>query len=160
MGITPQFSMDDIRRKLNADMAKINLLIYNRLVYLGEMCVNHARTVPAQIGYHDRTGALRASTGYAIFSNGKQVHGNFNGSEAVTNGDSAAMEAGKAAAQSLANEVAQANPIGWVLVVVAGMEYAVYVEATGRDVLTTAEQLAQEALPGMMRSLVKQIAKI
>lgn len=157
MGIEAQFSMNDVRRKLEADLIKINRLIFLRLSYLGEMCVNHARTMPAQLGYTDRTGALRASTGYAIYANGQQVKADFTSDTA---GDGSKTTEGKAAGISIANNVAQTHTKGWVLVVVAGMNYAVYVEATGRDVLTSAEQLAREAMPAMIQDLTKQVSKI
>jgi len=48
---------------------------------------------------------------------------------------------------------------GLVLVVVAGMNYAIYLEAKGRDVLTSAEQLAQQELPRMLSELVSNINK-
>jgi len=42
---------------------------------------------------------------------------------------------------------------------VAGMNYAIYLEAKGRDVLTSAEQLAQQELPRMLSELVSNINK-
>lgn len=153
MGIEAKFTIEEVRRKLEADLAKINRLIFLRLSYLGELCVNHARTVPAQIGYTDRTGALRASTGYAIYANGKQIRADFTG-------DGTKASEGNAAGLQRVEEIAQSHTNGWVLIVVAGMNYAIYVEALGRDVLTSAEQLAREAMPGMLQDLTRQVSKI
>jgi hypothetical protein len=42
---------------------------------------------------------------------------------------------------------------------VAGMSYAVYVESTGRDVLTSTETLAKKELPKLINDLVDSINK-
>ena len=57
-------------------------------------------------------------------------------------------------------EIAAKYPKGYVLVVVAGMNYAVYVESKGRDVLTSAEKLAETELPKMLRQLKDNIRKM
>jgi hypothetical protein len=48
-------------------------------------------------------------------------------------------------------------PKGYVLIVVAGMNYATYVEAKGYNVLSTAEHLAQVEFPRMIAELKSDI---
>jgi hypothetical protein len=108
------------------------------LRYCAEAAINEARLNGS---YRDVTGNLRASKGYAIIINGKIIEENFTGApEGVSKG--------KTLAQKLASEQPDI-----ALVVVAGMKYASEVESRGRNVLTSAEQLAKTMIP----SLVKQL---
>lgn len=92
------------------------------LQYMGEEFVNKARLSG---NYTDRTGNLRSSIGYIILQDGKTIDSNFEGNQI-----------GKSQAQSFANEVSFQYPKGFVLIGVAGMKYAAYVEAKGFDVIT------------------------
>lgn len=93
------------------------------LQYLGEQFVNNARLSG---NYTDRTGNLRSSIGYIILNDGVIVDKNFEG-----------KAKGKSEAQAVADEVALQYPNGYVLIGVAGMNYAAYVEAKGFDVITS-----------------------
>lgn len=117
--------------------------------------VNHARTVDT---YKDRTNNLRSSIGFVLYYNGELIHEDFqvSGKGSGGGGDvSFTTKGGKdvsftakktgpdgptgmKAGQELAHEVAQRYPSGFVAVIVAGMHYALYVEANGKDVLTGA----------------------
>jgi hypothetical protein len=91
--------------------------------------VIHAKNIPPDIGFSDQTGNLRGSIGYVLFQDGKEINSFFSGAgEGVKTG------------KSLADRIAQSNAGEGVIigVLVAGMNYAVYVEAMGRDVLTSA----------------------
>ncbi|MFP3835352.1 hypothetical protein [Chryseobacterium sp. SIMBA_028] len=108
------------------------------LRYCGETVINEAR---ANGSYRDVTGNLRASKGYAIIINGRIVEENFTGAaEGVSKG------------KSLAQQVASGQP-DIALVVVAGMKYASQVESRGRNVLTSAEQLAKTMIPNLLKQL-------
>lgn len=120
----------------------INALIYN-LQYIGERCLNAAKETKS---YKDRTGNLRSSLGYVIVLDGKIAYqSNF---EVVLKGQDGA----KSGIQ-YAKEVARQFPEGIVLIVVAGMKYASYVSATGRDVLDSAELLADKLVPQILKQL-------
>lgn len=152
--ITPKFTTDDIRRRFDRFLEAIERLELKRLQYLGEMCVTHARSIPADRGFHDRTGNLRSSIGYVIFKDGVAIQDNF----AEVNGP----EGGNAAeaiqkAKTVADRAARKHPTGFCFVVTAGMEYAIYVESKGRDVLASAEALARREMPKMMEELVNNI---
>lgn len=96
--------------------------------------VQAARTLDT---YKDQTHKLRSSVGYSIFIDGQIVASNFV-STGGTKGDEGVSEG-----QRIANEAA-AGTKGIVAVVVAGADYATYVEAKGFDVLTgSALQLEQ-----------------
>lgn len=154
MPIRPKFTKDDIRRRFDRFVDVIERRELERLKMLGEMCVTHARSIPADRGFHDRTGNLRSSIGYVIYKDGVALMDNY----AETNGP----EGGNAAeaiqkAKTVADRVARKHPTGFCLVVTAGMEYAIYVESKGRDVLASAEALARRELPKMLEELVDNI---
>lgn len=137
---TPQGRIEAyIKQQLERQLAVIE---YN-LNYVGEMCVNAAR---ASSGYTDRTHNLRSSTGFVVVRDGKVVR---QSKFEPISGGTEGSNSGKA----FAAELTRKYPKGYVLVVVAGMKYAAYVSAKGRDVLDSAEQLAERVLPMMVRQL-------
>lgn len=151
MGIEATFSMADVEKRFKAFLDEIEKKQIARLQKLGEMCVNHARNIaPENNGFNDQTGNLRSSIGYVVFNDGVAVHTAYkqvlNGSEGVQKGEALALKVGGMSK-------------GICLVVTAGMEYALYVEAKGRDVITSAEHLAERELPGMLEKLVSNIKR-
>lgn len=108
------------------------------LRYCAEAAINEARTNGS---YRDVTGNLRASKGYAIILDGKIVEENFTGaSEGVSKG------------KTLARELVSQQP-EIALVIVAGMKYAAEVESRGKNVLTSAEQLAKTMVPNLLKQI-------
>jgi hypothetical protein len=151
MGITPNFTRSDVQKRFDAFLKEVKMQQIRRLQKLGEMCVAHARSIPKEQGFEDQTGNLRSSIGYMVFVDGVAVHSFYN---QVKEG-SAGVKAGEALAKKIGGE----NPKGVCLVVTAGMDYALYVEAKGRDVLTGAEHLAEKELPRMLEKLVSNIKR-
>jgi hypothetical protein len=123
--ITPQ---EDIDKYLKSRVKElINETIY-KLSYIGEHVVNTAKI---KGGYHNQTGNLRSSLGYIISIDGEIVKiGGFE----VTKDGYDGVKGGEALAQALAK-----TSKGMTLIVVAGMQYAIYVSAKGLDVLDSAE---------------------
>lgn len=122
----------------NAIQAAISVLDY-----VGLECVKEARTMRK---YTDQTGNLRSSTGYAVVYNGRIVKQSNFGKVKQT-----ATE-GAATGKELIRQLASSYTDGLVLVLVAGMNYAVYVEAKGKNVLNSAETLAKQLVPEMLRN--------
>ena len=124
-----QFLNDQINRRLN--------VIWNTFNYIGIACVDEARENGS---YTDRTGNLRNSIGYVVVKDGVIVsEGGFQG----TGGEKS---------KTLAYKLATSTK-GIVLIVVAGMNYASHVEAIGKNVLTSAELLAEQLVPKIMSEL-------
>lgn len=96
----------------------------------GELFVRVARLYG---NYKDKSGNLRSSIGYVIAKEGKIIVSNF---EVSPNGTEKAkgLERGK----QLAKEITKMYPGGYVLIGVAGMDYAACVEAKGYDVVSRA----------------------
>lgn len=123
--MTPQFTTAQIEQQLINFAATHENKFIHALQYIGEEFVNRARMVST---YEDQTGNLRSSIGYVIAKNGFVIKRNYveimNGNEGVTK------------ALNLADEAAAEHPNGIVLIVTAGMQYALYVESMGYDVLS------------------------
>lgn len=123
------------------------------LCELGEECVKRVRDRAGDESWYDQTGNLRSSVGYVIAHNKNIIqYSTFNqvkqGSEGVKTG------------KDLAKELAKRYSNNYVLIVVAGMNYAEFVEAMdNKDVLASTELWAREQVPLMLEKLKRQIAK-
>ena len=134
MPITPP---PNFRQRLDADMfafrQKQEGEIVERLQYIGEEAINTARTSRR---YLDQTGNLTSSIGYVIVKRGSIL--NKAGFEQVKDG-----KEGVLAGEALATTLASKFPYDYALIVVAGMDYAAYVEARGLGGMTAAELQAK-----------------
>jgi hypothetical protein len=131
--------------------------------YVGERCITEARKAGE---YNDITGNLRSSIGYVVLVNGHAYQygkpKTYRGSQKVRNskgrlvksrGDNGVKE-GQALLDRLADEYSARYAQGIVLIVVAGMKYAVYVEELHNlNVLASAELLADELVPRLLLQL-------
>ncbi|MCK4295180.1 MAG: hypothetical protein KAX28_00815 [Candidatus Marinimicrobia bacterium] len=122
MGLIPGFSQADINRRITNWVVSIEQRIIWTLAMVGEKFVNDARNTQT---YQDQTGNLRSSIGYIIAKDGVIIQENIEG-----------KAEGRAHAKEVAREVLRENSKGFILIVVAGMEYAAAVESKGYDVIT------------------------
>ena len=150
MGIKPNFTKVDIQKMFEERTRQIEQAIITNLAFLGEECIKQARE---NGNYIDQTGNLRSSIGYVIYVNGRPLSSDFKDYQ----GSKGNSGEGKKAGEALAKSVASKHKQGVVLVVVAGMNYALYVESKNRDVLSSAEHLAEKELPKMLSQLKKSI---
>lgn len=146
--IVQKFKIGDIEKQLNTTGDRIRQAAINTMCYVGEQCIKEARD---NGDYNDITGNLRSSIGYCVLQNGKVVKRSsgkhFSGPEG--NGSEGIKE-GRELLQRLQGEY----PKGIVLILAAGMNYAVYVEDIhGRNVLTSAELLAKELVPALLKKI-------
>jgi hypothetical protein len=150
MGIKANFTQADIRKRFDAFLQDVEREQIEDLQRLGEKCVTHARSIPKEQGFEDQTGNLRSSIGYMVFVDGVAIHSFYKQvKEGVT---------GIKAGETLAKKVGEQTK-GVCLVVTAGMNYALHLETKGRDVLTSAEHLAERELPRMLEKLLSNIKK-
>lgn len=107
------------------------------LSYLGEQCIVRIRDRSAEDSWIDHTGNLRSSIGYAVYDYGKKyIESTF---AVVRQGGKGASEGRK-----IVNELASKYANVYALVVVAGMNYAEFVEAIeSKDVLASTESWAR-----------------
>jgi hypothetical protein len=154
MGITPGFTARDVMRAMGERLKLVENLIIQNLSYVGEHAVTIAREQHAG-NYTDRTGNLRASVGYVILKNGETVFsGGFDPSAANnrTDGNTGAKE-GRALAEQLKGNYRD----GFVLIVIAGMYYGVYVEKRNYNVLTFTSIEAKRRANKLIRGLFKMV---
>lgn len=158
MAINANFSIGDVRERFNGFLDVVEQKQIERLRKLGEQCVTIARTIPANIGFEDQTGNLRSSIGYAIFKDGVAVHAGQFEQVSARNASEGDVFDGAERGISYCKSIGEKTS-GITLVCVAGMNYAVYVESKGRDVLTSAEQYAKEQLPNELQHLIDNIKR-
>ncbi len=152
MPTKPNFTASDIRARINNEIERRKRGLISQLFYIGEECVNNART-PHDGRYHNQTGNLCSSIGYCILDDGKIVHeGEW---KAVAGGKGNGEEGMKQGAAFLHDLVSKQPAKGIVFMMVAGMPYAQYVEAMSLDVLDTSEQMAQRKIKDMLNRLFK-----
>lgn len=111
-----------------------------KLQYVGEQCIRDARLTGS---YTDRTGNLRSSIGYVIVDRGQVAYES--AFPTVKEGSSEGPKEGKAYAHELASQF----PSGMALIVVAGMNYAAYVQRRGYNVTASAELIAEKLISQM-----------
>lgn len=152
MAITPNFSIEELKSRTDAFLKVVEKMQIKRMQQLGELCVIEART---NKGYMMQTGALLSSTGYGVYVDGVAVHSAF---EAAQGAQAEAAQKGMADGQKLLDKVGKTTK-GVALIVVAGENYAFYVETKGYNVLRSAERLAERELPRLMSKLANNINK-
>jgi hypothetical protein len=151
--IKPKFSATDIAKWAIDVRAKVINAMLSRLQFVGESFIVNARNTNT---YKDQTGNLRSSIGYLVSYNGSILGRNF---EAAGRGTTSGVE-GMSKAQQLAQDIADDYPQGFVLVCVAGMEYAASVESRGFDVITNSSMEAVSDLRDAMRDLKDKISRL
>lgn len=129
-GLTPLWTKDMVEDWYSRFTDKAEEKIIRLLSASGELFVRIARLYG---NYKDKSGNLRSSIGYVIAKDGKIIASNF---EVSPNGTEKAK--GLKRAKQLADEVSKLYNGGYVLIGVAGMDYAACVEARGYDVVSKA----------------------
>lgn len=137
--IVSKTDMRKLKSGLDMAMKEVRQRLVFRLTAIGEECVRIARENGS---YNDITGNLRSSIGYIVLDDGNIVQ---QGASKQYSGSQGNGEKGAAAAESIFAQMQAKFPYGVVLVVVAGMNYAAYVESIHhKDVLTSAELLMEQ----------------
>lgn len=137
MGIEAGFNIKAFEELLQSFPNIVGEEIIRALSYLGEECVIRIRDRSGEDSWFDQTHNLRGSIGYAIYDHGKTVIES--AFEQIKTGTQGPIEGRKMIAD-LASKYAET----YALVVVAGMEYADYVEAmNNKDVLASTELWAK-----------------
>lgn len=145
--------LSEVHDMLMREAERVERLTIRALSKLGEQCVTKIRDRAGDKSWYDQTGNLRSSVGYVIAHNKNIIqYSTFNqvkqGSKGVKTG------------KDLAKELAKRYSNNYVLIVVAGMNYAEFVEAMdNKDVLASTELWAREQVPLMLEKLKRQIAK-
>ena len=142
MGITPMFGSGLIAAQVAAFQNRVEEDAIFLCKYLGEELVKYAKN---KHNYTDRTGNLTNSISYVVVKNKDIVFGPADQSDKP---QEAAMKAAMKMIATLPDCVA--------LVIVAGMNYAAYVEAKGYNVILPAELKAKTDFPKAMQKLMEK----
>lgn len=141
MGIEPKFGNGMITAKIASFKDNLEKATLLALKYLGEDLVKYAKD---KHNYTDQTGNLTNSIGYVVVHNGKsEYYGGFT-----------QPGAGKDSALKIAMQLASGVGSACSLIIVAGMDYAAYVEAKGYNVILPAELKARTDFPATMKRLM------
>ena len=160
MGIESDINIQALRSALEREVQKNVHRVVASLQYIGEQVVNGIRDESLS-AWVDQTGNLRSSVGYVIAIDGQplnmygfqKVDGPKRGSKEDPGYDSAAP---RAYAQGLCS----LYPKGIALIVVAGMEYAAYVEAMeNKTVLAQGELEARRLVSEMITELDRRYSR-
>jgi hypothetical protein len=151
-GLTPMWSDREVERWFDYYVDRAEERIYRLLQRAGEEFVKIARK---KGNYEDRTGNLRSSIGYVIVKDGDILTENYELSKGGTE-----RYPGMREAKRLVSELASVYSNGWVLVGVAAMPYAVYVEAIHNlDVISVATEHTEGWIRKQSRTLFDKLAE-
>lgn len=137
--IKANFSVADIKKTIEARIERIEKAIIQKLSTVGEKFVTNARV---NANFTDHTRNLRGSIGFIILKNGIPIDKNFNYDKP-----------GGKIGENIAMKVSENFPKGFVLIVVAGMDYAAAVESKNFDVLTASSLKAEVDLKEAIKAL-------
>lgn len=179
MGITTP-STDAFEKLIEAIPVITHEVMVETIAYLGEQCVAKIRDRSGEESWFDQTGNLRSSIGYLIIDNGttivdfgfspsfgrpsrkEQVEFTTKDGKEVSftvtkpGGGQEGAQKGKVYAQSLVSLYSR----GLVLLIVAGMDYAEFVEAMdNKDVLSSTELWAKAELPRLLERAKQKIER-
>lgn len=151
MGIVMKTPSSEISAYLNRVYLDIAKAITTALSYLGDQCVTRIRE--RKDNWIDRTGNLRSSIGFAVLETGKvKVQSAFEQFSTGTEG----VAAGKEYINDLAAQYANT----YALVVVAGMDYAEYVERMeSKDVLASTKIWAEQKVDSYISRAIQAALK-
>lgn len=140
MALKSNFDRSQNRAELNLQKQEIMKRVVDSFIMAGEKFVKDARSQVQdheQGTYLDRTANLRNSIGYFVFQDGELVVGSTPGNAQPNlkyadkaEDPGALMEQAKSAVQD------KVQPRGIQLIVIAGMNYASYVESKGYNVIS------------------------
>lgn len=138
MGFKAAFTMNDVKAHMDKAKQGFEESLLDEFRRTGEQFIADARSIRT---YQDQTGNLRSSIGYALFKDGQLLESSFPGGDVTGSGS------------ALAGNVAKDYQRGILLVVVAGMFYAQYVEAKSYDVLTGSSYAAETNIKARVKKL-------
>lgn len=142
---TAQRSLDNFFRQAFEIIRKEIFICFAKL---GEECTARVRDRSAEDSWIDHTSNLRSSIGYAVYDHGeKMVESAF----AVLGNGAEGSSEGKKMVEELIDQYSKV----YVLVVVAAMNYADFVEAKeNKDVLASTELWARSVVDGKIKLAV------
>jgi hypothetical protein len=151
MGIKANFNSGDIEKIHNEFLDRITDSIEYVLRTVALELVKKAKNKSKDVrDFTDRTHNLRSSIGYVLYKNGKRISSYFEGKN----------QEGVQKGENYASEIAWNYNDGYVIVLVAGMHYAAYVEAKGFDVISGATLQADDEVQSAFNIAAQEISNV
>ncbi len=149
--IKPIWKDADVRMVFDKLGKRAESMFIDLLKRTGEEFVTIARR---DGNYIDHTGNLRSSIGYVVLKNGRTISRDFQ----MSNKKGTDKVTGLSTVKKLSSEIASLYPLGYVLIGLAGMKYAVYVEAMeNKDVIGFAVEKSEDFIRSTSTKLLNRI---
>lgn len=145
MGLIRQFGDGYIAKQVQYFQQQVELAMKSLLQEFGEELVAFAKDTHT---YTDRTGSLTNSISYAIVRHKEILYYN-----------EVQREEANAAALKVAMKMAESLSDAYSLIVVAGMNYAAFVESRGYNVILPAELKAKQEFTDKVKPLIDKVNK-
>lgn len=145
MGLIRQFGDGYIAKQVQYFQQQVELAMKSLLQEFGEELVAFAKDTHT---YTDRTGNLTNSISYAIVRHKEILYYN-----------EVQREEANAAALKVAMKMAESLSDAYSLIVVAGMNYAAFVESRGYNVILPAELKAKQEFTSKVKPLIDKVNK-
>lgn len=158
MGIRCE-GLDEVIKYIKKQADKVSNLFIDDLDYVGSKVVTYIRHRGPDESWVDQTGNLRSSIGYVIVKDGEIVRRSGFG---VVNGPKRddSTEDGSRIGLSYAEQLSSSYTKGYALIIVAGMNYASYVEAIdSKDVLASGEIEASKLVAKLVDDYNRMVLK-
>ena len=150
MGITKKVIGNTFEQYIVNRMKQLKQQYIRALVGVGIETVNYIVDRSGEASWFDDTGNLRSSIGFVILDEGKIIERY--GFKKAKNG-AEGVRIGMEFSEIIASRVSEFSH-GLVLIIVAGMEYAAYVEAMeNKDVLASSKFVAKRILEDKIREI-------
>ena len=150
---------DGMMRYLRKGVQRIVDDFQNDLLDLGKRSYVYVLNNLKAIGIQDRTGNLRSSIGFVFVKDGKIVgRGGFDRVDGPQR--SKTTVDGSKEGQELAENLAKDYPKGYALIVVVGMQYAVYLQSVeDKDILASGESYLKKELKKLIAEYNRKYGK-
>lgn len=148
MGMELKTPKSVIMLSIQSMLERAEAAILEDMKIVGEESNNRMRDGGNGKDYLNQTGNLRSSTGYCVLQDGKPVK--TSSFPVVKDGAQGAADG-----RAFLDECAARFPKGIVLLLVAGMNYAVYVQRKGYDVIYSGQLYAENEV----RKIVQRYSK-
>lgn len=142
---------NQLSQKMLDRVARIEQMLDMRLMQLAEEAVTFSKQ---NKGYKDRTANLKNSISFALYRDGQQLRiheGRIPKPEESERGQGQVRDALERYAKTQGVEAAK----GYALVIVAGMEYAPYVEHRGYNVLYLTRHFLKKELESIEQEIIE-----
>ena len=159
--IKSNIARDALERWLSQSVDILNNELNSTFSYLGEQAVTKIRDRSGSDSWYDQTGNLRSSIGYMVLNDGRKL---IESAFKIVAGPNATQESngtqGAEKGRRYLEELSKSYSDSYALCVVAGMDYASYVESMdNKDVLASTKLWVDSVFEGFIKKSVERALK-